>query len=379
MPAFVVPADATMAEIIEDVSRALVEAYSTAELQVLASIQRRIDRLLPITEESARLNAFRIARGDVETAAALAALSDDLAFDAVQTAIQHGTAAAARQLGFARHLPVTVPYTSTQVGALTATAFELRNALADVKARILRFDADVYQQLIAGRVPNVLLGVEGKLDAQRNVVAEWLSKGIPGFVDRSGREWTPGSYVEMATRTAVNRSFIEAGHVRMQASGVNLVSILVGAAACKKCAVWAGKILSTDGTTGTVTLPDALTGEPVEVTIAGTLAQARAAGWGHPNDRCQTVAYLPGLPVAVKATTYNPVLEKAMQQQRAMERRLRAEKRELALSPAEGRQRELRASIRQTQADLRRHIAVHDLPRMAWREQPQFATGTPKL
>lgn len=378
MPAFVLPAGATMAEVVEDVSRTLVEAYSSAELQVLAAMQRRIDRLLPAVEGQA-LRAAALAQAREDVTQYLAGLTDDLAFDAVQTAIEQGTAAAARQVGQARYLPPTVPYTSTQVGALTAVAFDLRNALDDVKQRILRFDADSYQQLIAGHVPKVLLGVEGKLDAQRNAVAEWLSKGIPGFVDQSGREWAPGSYVEMATRTAVNRGFLEAGHVRMQASGLTLVSILVGAAACRRCAAWAGKILSTDGTTGTVTLPDALTGEPVEVTIAGTLSQARAAGWNHPNCRCQTAAYLPGLPVAVKSTTYNPVLEKATQDQRAMERQLRAEKRELALSPSEAKQRELRASIRETQADLRRHIEVHDLPRMAWREQPQFAHGTPDL
>jgi hypothetical protein len=378
VPAFVVPENATLADVVEDVSRALVEAYSNAEIAVLAGIQRRIDRLLPAVDgEQLRLAALQQGREDVGRF--VAGLTDDLAFDAVQTAVQHGTAAAARQLGQARVLPAGTPYTSTQVGALTATAFELRNALDDVKQRILRFDSDVYQGLIAGHLPNVLLGVEGKLDAQRNAVAEWLGKGIPGFIDQSGREWTPGSYVEMATRTAVNRSFIDAGHVRMQTSGVNLVTILVGAAACRRCAVWASKILSTDGSTGTVTLPDALTGVPTEVQIDGTLDDARIAGWNHPNCRCQTAAYLAGLPMAVKSTTYNPQLERATQQQRAMERSLRADKRQLALAPSEARQRELRAGIRQTQAQLRAHIAEHDLPRMSWREQPQFAHGAPKL
>lgn len=378
MPALVVPEGATMAEVIESTSRTLVEAYSTAEIQVLAAIQRRIDRLLPARDgDELRLAALQQGRDDVSRF--VAGLTDDLAFDAVQTAIQHGTAAAARQLGQARHLPAAVPYTSTQVGALTATAFELRNALDDVKQRILRFDADVYQGLIAGHVPNVLLGVQVKREAQQAAVAEWLGKGIPGFVDKAGREWAPGSYVEMATRTAVNRSFLDAGHVRMQASGVNLVTILVGAAACRRCAVWASKILSTDGTTGSITVPDVITGAPTVIEIDGTLDDARIAGWNHPNCRCQTAAYLAGLPMAVKSTTYNPELERATQQQRAMERSLRADKRRLALSPNEAQQRELRASIRQTQADLRAHIAKHDLPRMSWREQPQFAHGKPNL
>lgn len=374
MPAFVVPEHATLADIIEDVSRTLVEAYSSAETEVLARIQRRIDRLLPaVPGEELRAAALAQARDSVTDA--VAGLTDDLAFDAVQTAIEQGTAAAGEQIGVARYLPATVPFTSTQLGALTAVAFELRNALDDVKARILRFDDDVYRTLIAGHVPAVLLGVDGKLDAQRKAVASWLSQGIPGFVDQSGREWSTGAYVEMATRTAVNRSFLDAGHLRMEQAGITLVSIMVGAAACRQCAAWAGKILSTGSQEGTVTLPNALTGDPMEIRIDGTLAQARSAGWNHPNCRCQTVAYLAGLPVPVKATTYNPELEKATQKQRALERQLRQQKRELALSPSEAQQAELRAEIRGTQADLRAHIKEHDLPRMSWREQPQWDTG----
>lgn len=374
MPAFVVPEHATLADIIEDVSRVLVEAYSNAETEVLARIQRRIDRLLPAVEgEALRAAALAQARDSVTNA--VAGLTDDLAFDAVQTAIEQGTAAAGEQLGVARYLPPSVPFTSTQLGALTTVAFELRNALDDVKTRILRFDDDVYRTLIAGHVPNVLLGVDGKLDAQRKAVASWLAQGIPAFEDRTGRQWSTGAYVEMATRTAVNRAFIDAGHARMEQAGVTLVSIMVGAAACQKCARWAGKILSTTGQEGDVVLPNALTGDPMTIHIDGTLAQARSAGWNHPNCRCQTVAYLAGLPIPVKATTYNPDLERATQRQRALERRLRQQKRELALSPEEAQQRALRAEIRGTQAELRAHIAEHDLPRMSWREQPQWDTG----
>lgn len=382
MALYVPPTGVAPADLFEDLARDVVEAYRAAEARILRKIQRAIDRQLvdPTVVVPAELvqelDQVRAALRSVETATRRLGLDPDLATNALATAVREGTAAAADRIGLVDVFPTTGPLTATSASAVVQVALDVSSSLDDVKLRILRFERDAYQRIVAQQIPEVLLGTRYSIDQQRDTVARWLSDGIPGFVDKGGRPWSTGAYVEMAMRTGVSRAYTEATVYRLQQSAIDLVVPVVGAAACRSCAQWIGKVLSTTGQTGTITLRHATTGEDVEVTIADTLAHARSTSHlNGPNCRCTMVGYLPGLSIPVGATTYDPVREKARDRQRELERRLRRDKTRLALSPTENDQARLRTRIRATQAELRAHIAEHDLPRKAYREQPAWSGG----
>jgi hypothetical protein len=386
--AFVPLTGVAPADLFEDLSRDVVEAYRAAEASTLRRIQRAIDRQLETMDEDdvlpdprlqEELEQIRAAIRNTEAADARLGLDPNLVDDAVSTAVAEGSAAAADRIGLIDVFPKGGPLTATAASSVVQVALDLRSSLSDVKQRILRFEDDAYRRIVARSLPEVLLGTTYSIDQQRNTVARWLSEGIPGFVDKGGRQWSTGAYVEMATRTGFSRAYTEATVYRQQQVGLDLVTVVVGASACRSCAQWIGAILSTSGQTGTVVLPHATTGKPTTVRIRSTLAHARATSHlNGPNCRCIVVAYLPGLSIPAGATAHDPEKEAARDRQRELERRLRRDKTRLALSPDEDEQARLRGRIRGTQAELREHIAKHDLPRKAYREQPAWAGGDPK-
>ncbi len=179
----------------------------------------------------------------------------------------------------------------------------------------------------------------------------------------------------MAGRTSVARAFNDAGVWRMQQSSINLGTITGGLDACKRCAPWIGQIISFDGRTGEVTLPHATEERTVTVQIKGTLDQARAAGWGHPNDRCKVVAYSPGLAIPQADFQYDEDAEKERADQRALEREIRAAKRREASAMTDTDRRKATQDVRDAQADMRDFIARTGRNRQSYREQLGFSDG----
>lgn len=86
--------------------------------------------------------------------------------------------------------------------------------------------------------------------------------------------------------------------------------------------------------------------------------------------------YLPGTanPFA-GSTTYNPELEKAVSDQRRMERDVRDLKRKHALTTDPAEQKALGKRIRAKQGQIREHTAAHNLARKSNREQLWFSDG----
>ncbi|GAA1915248.1 hypothetical protein GCM10009775_04600 [Microbacterium aoyamense] len=309
----------------------------------------------------------------------------------IELAAREGEAAAAAQLGFASRVPAAViplPFlggaaatsatTLTSAGsqAVAMVALSLQNRLDVLNQRITRFPQDAYQRIIALHSPNTLLGITTSRTQQAAAVQRFLAEGIPAFVDRSGRRWTIGAYAEMAGRTSVNRAYNDAGVWRMQQSGVNLVTVVRGLDSCKKCAAWAGKILSTDGTpAGPVTLPHATNDSSVTVQVAATVDGARNAGWGHPNCRCRLVPYLPGLTVPQDDTTYDPEAEKERAEQRRLEREIRAAKRLEATALNDTDRARAAAGVREAQAQMREFVRDTGRQRRSYREQLHFSDG----
>ena len=299
----------------------------------------------------------------------------NLAEEFIAVASAEGEAAAVARLKLAGRLPSSSALTGTAAQAVASLTLDMSSRLEAVHLRITRYPQDAYQRIISFTSSTQILSAQTMKVAQAQAVQRFLSEGITGFVDKADRRWRIGSYAEMAGRTYAARAYNDAGIWRMQQSGVNLVTVQGGLDSCKRCAPWVGKILSADGTTGTVTLPHATRDEQVTVVIAATLEQARAAGLFHPNCRHKATAYLPGLSIPQETQEYDPEAERAREKQREIERGIRQAKREEATAGDDVSRKRAQRDIAERQAQMREHLRVTGRPRANYREQLRFADG----
>lgn len=415
MAQYVPDPNLTLDDLIEELSRELADRYRDAEDTLIREVAVRAARDMELAAQlpssiapgglsvaerrrqnrilaeltAHRAKAVRDLQG-IAVAMVEKLRKQDLASRIVRVAASEGEAAAAAEIWFATRQAATavpVPFiggaaavsatglTSTATQASAMVALSLQSRLEVLNERLTRYPRDAYQRIVAIYTPQTLLGVQTVRVQQARTVQRFLAEGITGFVDRGGRRWTVGAYAEMAGRTTVARAFNDAGVWRMGQSGINLVTISGGADACARCAPWIGKILSTDGTTGTVELPSATTGGLVVVTIAGTLDQARAAGLFHPNCRDKITAYLPGLSVPQAGFQYDEAADKERQQQRSLERDVRAAKRREAAAMTDTDRRKAARDVADAQATLRSFTRETGRPRQYYREQLRFADG----
>lgn len=375
MPAYVPPPEYLPARVVNELGHVAAEVYARLETEVAARVAALLREGLAAPDDLLmRQRALR----ELQAAARglLDRLDPAMAEDMVRIAAEAGTRAALDQL---RMLPSFDPDSLLGVGGATAIdtlVLDLTNRLGALEQRILRYPQDAYQRIIAGNTPAILAGLTGGVKAQQRAVARFLAEGITGFVDAAGRTWTIGTYAEMATRTAALRAWQDAAIGTMQATGVNLVSVVSGDTACSKCGAWTGRILSTDGTpAGTVELPHATEDHTVRVRIDATLDDARAAGLQHPNCRCALVAYLPGLSVAGAATSYDAQQEEHLVRQRELERDVRKAKRKLAANSDDTMHPDLQRKVKEAQKAVRDHLAETGLHRQRYREQLWFTDG----
>jgi hypothetical protein len=381
-------------EIVEQLGAWVGGTYTAAETELLEEIARRVRRDLRTVDVARRLDTIRELR---EAAARVFDRidSDDLARRIVQTATLEGEAAAIEQLGFTNAartgtaiatgadglLPFATGITPGSANAAAQIGFGLTSALDDVRARILRAVPDIYQRTIAQFAAERVLGVVTRRTTQTRAIAAFLSRGIPGFTDRAGRDWSIGAYTEMAARTATNRAWLSAHEQRWGAMGLHLVTIVRGLDSCQACAAWSGKILSTDGRRGVVETEHAVTGEPVTLVIAGTLADARAGGWNHPNCRCTLTPVFAGLSLPANASTYDPQKERDRDRLRSLERKVRAAKRQAAVAAALGDDvaaAYYRGVVRDLQAEIRAHVGATGQLRKPYREQLSWSGTAPR-
>lgn len=142
-----------------------------------------------------------------------------------------------------------------------------------------------------------------RLKQAQKVMDDLASRGITGFTDKAGRNWSLSAYAEMATRTAQSRLILQNQLKMMGPAGVTLVIVDNPAmeAPCKLCRPFEGRVLALTGDgTGTSTITDASGVQRTEQ-IAGTLADAVAAGLMHPNCRHTLLPWHDGSGLAATA------------------------------------------------------------------------------
>lgn len=99
----------------------------------------------------------------------------------------------------------------------------------------------------------VVSGAESRTKAVRATIHEMAQKGIPAFVDKSGREWSPEAYVNMDIRATVKNTALEAQFSTMDALDQDVFEVSSHPGSRPKCRPWQGKLISRSGRTTEIT------------------------------------------------------------------------------------------------------------------------------
>ena len=99
----------------------------------------------------------------------------------------------------------------------------------------------------------VVSGAESRTKAVRTTIHEMAQRGIPAFVDKSGREWSPEAYVNMDIRATVKNTALEAQFSTMDSLGQDVFEVSSHPGSRPKCRPWQGKLISRSGRTTEIT------------------------------------------------------------------------------------------------------------------------------
>lgn len=354
----------------ERLARRVTELFAEAELTVL---RRMADALAQGIDapDWAVSKAWKLAvlRRQWETdLAGLDKAAADRVLSVIAQAWQTGQATAITDI---QDAGVEIVMPPSRVRAVEAIAANTLGVVSATRGPVLRTLGDVFQRVVAEASTQVLTGTSTRRQAAQAAMEALTGRGITGFTDRSGRNWSLPSYVEMAVRTGAGKAAVD-GHIdQLSSAGLDLVLVSDAPRECPACRPWEGKVLSiTGGVAGVVTVASATTGRPVRVRVAGSVAQARAAGLGHPNCRHSLNAYLPGATTKPAVTADRAGGYDAQQRQREIERHIRSWKLREATAIDPAARENATRKVRSWQAELRAHLAANaDLKRQSGREQ----------
>ncbi len=368
------PVDRTLAE---DLAGTLVALYDDAAVRIAQEVARQLRRNAGDVSAPAKLGAINDLRNATRRIVArLDADTTGTAHQAIVLAWQRGGNAALDELK--RYLDPTEMAALRQAlpgaEAINVLVKALVTTLRGTHLQVLRWPLDAYREVIARTaLTPVLMGTKSRLAAAQTAWDQFLSRGITGFVDKSGRRWQLASYVEMATRTGVAQAAIEAHNDRLNAAGVDLRLISDSPQECIRCRPWEGKVLATSGPPGarTIERQSMVSDKMLTIEIAGTLDEAIDAGLFHPNCRHNSNGFLPGATKPI-TNTEDPEGDAARQKLRQLERNVRIAKTQAqAAITGEGR-KQAEAKVRAIQQQIRDHVAdtsVTTLFRQRHREQ----------
>lgn len=215
---------------------------------------------------------------------------------------------------------------------LESTEEAYRATVADIATKI-----DTTQKILNDASGKVITGVDSFNKVQHDAVRRMVDNGLTGFIDHGGHHWSPEAYVAMDTRTTMTNTARAAVWEQSEAAGVELYQVSWHDGARPLCYPWQGKVISRNGRTGTVEDDE---GNKVTVHAESEIESFKYGGGlfgvncGH-----YPIPFIPGFsrirePRQNEEENAKEYAES--QQQRALERKVREEKRELEVMKAQG-------------------------------------------
>jgi hypothetical protein len=149
--------------------------------------------------------------------------------------------------------PPTTEFAGVSHESVAALQESIVGRLADARTTIGRQAADVFATQQRRTAMLSLLGAEGSpRKASKQLQQQLLARGKTAFVDRAGRQWGLEQYANMATRTVIREAVTQGAIARMASHGVNLARVSSHASSCHICAPWQGRLVSLDGSEGSL-------------------------------------------------------------------------------------------------------------------------------
>ena len=250
---------------------------------------------------------------------------------------------------------------------LESTEAAYRTTVADAAARIGRT-----QSILNVGTGEVVTGVSSWNQAMHDAVKKMVDNGLTGFVDHGGHRWSPEAYAAMDIRTTMFNTARAAIWERAGQYGADLYQVSSHNGARPRCYPWQGKIISRSDWTGEV---EDLEGNKVHVYAQSETSYGEAAGLFGVNCKHYPMTFIPRFS-SLKGTPQDPE-ENAQayalsQQQRGLERKLREEKRDLAVMKAQGASEDeikaQRERVNRASSRIDEFCDEHDLPRRRNRE-----------
>ena len=208
--------------------------------------------------------------------------------------------------------------------------------VADISSKISNT-----QGILNTATGQIITGTDSFNKVQRQAVQRMVDNGITGYIDHGGHHWSPEAYVAMDMRTTMTNTAREAVWEQSDSVGCDLYQVSWHDGARPLCYPWQGKVISRNGWTGTVEDGE---GNKVQVHSESEIESFRYGGGlfgvncGH-----YPIPFFPGFsrmrpPQQNEEENAKEYAES--QQQRALERKVREEKRELEVMKAQGATKE---------------------------------------
>lgn len=239
---------------------------------------------------------------------------------------------------------------------------------------LVQHTAEEALKIMNNNTAAVITGAESRQQALRKTIRQFNDRGITGFVDKRGRNWTPEAYVNMCMRTTAGSVANEVQTARCEDMGVNLIQIDSHSGARPKCAKDQGKIFSLDNTSG---MTEDLNGRKIRYYPWNSSSYGEPDGILGINCGHHKFPFVPGVNIQRYFPTEdfeeNDRLYKQTQVQRALERDVRKQKREcMMFDELEDKDAFEKSAVKlkSKEAQLKDYVKKHDhLHRRKDREQ----------
>jgi hypothetical protein len=262
---------------------------------------------------------------------------------------------------------------------LESTENAYRATVADIANRI-----SVTQGILNTETGEVVTGVSSLNKAVKDAVQKMVENGITGFIDHGGHHWSPEAYVEMDIRTTSANASRAAVWEDMDRYGDDLYIVSWHNGARPLCYPWQGKVISRSGWTGEV---EDLDGNKVRVHSESEIESFNYGGGlfgvncGH-----YPSPFIPGFST-VRAPQQNKAQNdkeyEESQQQRALERRYRYEKRDLNVLKARDADKDeiraQRARVKKARDELKQFCEETGRARRSGREATPIKAEWPDV
>lgn len=261
--------------------------------------------------------------------------------------------------GLSDVLPAGVSSTLARVWSIWET--QTMNQLRNLGMTLIDGAQETYINIIYKSAAKMLIGATTTREAIAETAAAWLEGGLPGLVDKGGHTWSAEGYAQLVLRSNETQVAKASQDAAFDKFDIDLVEISAHLGARPRCAPYQGKVYSRSGRSSKY--------PALSSTSIGEIAGLFGANCGHVQ-----YAYNPEVGKTYKPYTVkeNESAYEDSQEQRRLERRIRAAKRKLSageINPDGTTAARAKKQLADAQKDMREFIADSGRTRRRDREQ----------